>query len=271
MNDIEAHSQAIIDAARDGHDPTPEDRARVRSALSAALVPPVGVGAGASLPEAALHAAEVHAGTSTLVAKLLIGGSLVGATGLGAGYLAVRAAPPAARPTTAVSAPASASVPTERAPQTQAQATEAERGVDVAVPPAARSTRPIPPAPDVPATKSASSDSSLSQELGLLRQAQHALQQNEGQRSLALLDEMARRHPDGVLGEEAAAARVLALCSAGQTAEARVRAARFSHRYPDSVLGPRVRSSCASPAPAANRPSRPTAPGPQTDSGRLGQ
>jgi hypothetical protein len=47
------------------------------------------------------------------------------------------------------------------------------------------------------------------------------------------------------MAEERAAAQVFALCRAGQRELARARTEEFLARAPDSVLVPRIRSSCA--------------------------
>jgi hypothetical protein len=271
MNDIEARAQAIIDAARDEHDPTAEDRARVRSALSAALVPAAGAGAGSALPDAALHASEAQATAMTLTTKLLIGGSLVGATGLGTGYLAVQHAAAPSRPPSAIHAPAPATAPAGRPASAPAEADAPQSEAGQTEPSAPLQRRRPSSAPTIGGATASRSDSSLAQELALLRQAQRALQSNDGRRSLGLLDEMAKKHPDGVLGEEAAAARVFALCQAGRSKEARVQAARFAREYPGSVLAPRVQSSCVSSSRASAGTAQPESTRKQTESLGTGQ
>jgi len=274
MNEIEARAQTIIEAARGEHDPTPDDRARVRSALSAALVPAAGSGTGSPLADAGLRAAEAHATTTTaLTTKLLVGGALIGATGLGGGYLALHSVTPTAPPAEAAGQLPRAAPRDEHAPAVPVEAREPETKTKATEPAA-----PLLPvrtgtatAPALGGAATPGPESSLAQELALLRQAQHALQRNDGVRSLALLDQMVERHPHGVLGEEAAAARVFALCSAGRPREARAQAARFEQQYPESVLAPRVRTACASVPATANldESSEPTTV--QTESLRSGQ
>jgi hypothetical protein len=86
--------------------------------------------------------------------------------------------------------------------------------------------------------------STLEAETRLLRDADVALRSGDAQRALALLDEHAARFPDGVLQEERAAERVLALCGLGRTSEARADVDRFLRERPRSPLADRVRSSC---------------------------
>ncbi|MFO0608392.1 MAG: hypothetical protein U0324_34820 [Polyangiales bacterium] len=65
--------------------------------------------------------------------------------------------------------------------------------------------------------------------------------------ALSLLDEYAAAHPAGVLRQEAAAQRVLALCARGRDAEARAVAADLLREAPRSPAATRVRASCAAP------------------------
>ncbi len=68
---------------------------------------------------------------------------------------------------------------------------------------------------------------------------------HDGTIALARLDEHATRFPQGALVEERIAARVLALCSVGRVANARVEAQRFLVARPRSPLAAQVRGSCA--------------------------
>jgi hypothetical protein len=87
--------------------------------------------------------------------------------------------------------------------------------------------------------------SSLRAELDLLREAQGALDRADGDAALRALD----AHPSesGQLLAERQAARVLALCLLGRTAEARDAAARFLKVYPTSVHRHAIERSCANP------------------------
>ncbi|MEO8875537.1 MAG: hypothetical protein ABI461_08120 [Polyangiaceae bacterium] len=89
-------------------------------------------------------------------------------------------------------------------------------------------------------------------EVELIQHAQQALAANDASTALALLNEHARRFPNGALAEERDAARVLALCGAGRQADASAMGAAFLNRYPTSPLASRVRSSCANSIGAAN-------------------
>jgi len=79
-----------------------------------------------------------------------------------------------------------------------------------------------------------------------LAQIEHALREGRFVQALRLTDEQDRAFPRGALGEERAAARVLALCGAGKSAEARQLAADFVAQHPRSPLRARVLESCKS-------------------------
>jgi hypothetical protein len=87
----------------------------------------------------------------------------------------------------------------------------------------------------------------LSAEARALAHAQRALRDSAPTRALTLLDEQDREFASGLLSEERAAARVIALCAAGRVAEARQNASAFTQRYPASPLRARVLAACAEP------------------------
>jgi hypothetical protein len=102
------------------------------------------------------------------------------------------------------------------------------------------STRGAPPS--VPSSKPAAN---LQAEAELLARASSAIGSGRAAQALELLDRHEREYADGALAEERAAARVLALCAAGRTDEARRLGEQFLRRAPRSPLVPRVRASCA--------------------------
>jgi hypothetical protein len=98
---------------------------------------------------------------------------------------------------------------------------------------------------------------SLSAESRALAQVKRALVRADAPRALALLAEQDRQFAHGALHEERAAARVLALCDAGNAGAAREHAARFATRYPASLLKARVEAACrgkvaSEPAPGSS-------------------
>jgi hypothetical protein len=202
-------------------------------------------------------------------AKLFVSVAIVGAMSAGTvGYVhheaskradarAVAAVPgtvttPSARSTSV------RSVPVTPAPVTPAPVTREDQLPSVPVPGS------LSPAPldlavqrSAPFAKPASTASSptpaapsdLDVELALLQDAHGALQMNDGARALRLLDEHARRFPNGALAEESEAARVFALREVGRADEARDVAARFLREHPRSPLAPRVTRAFDADAP----------------------
>jgi hypothetical protein len=85
----------------------------------------------------------------------------------------------------------------------------------------------------------------LGAEIELLARVNAAVNAGEGGRALELLGEYDRKFKPSILGEERAAASVLALCAAGRTGEARAAAERFTRTWQRSPLLGRVAGSCA--------------------------
>jgi hypothetical protein len=120
-------------------------------------------------------------------------------------------------------------------------------------------TQPAPPVqpaapvqePRAPAMQASPRTSSgrdvLAAEIALLRRARGAYDHREFSRALVLVDEHARRFPQGHLAEEREALRVRSLLSLGRTAEAHRAAEAFAIRFPRSVLLPRVTEKSDAP------------------------
>jgi hypothetical protein len=83
--------------------------------------------------------------------------------------------------------------------------------------------------------RSAPAGVGLAGERTLLERARAALARDDADAALAALDEHARSFPHGALAEERELLAVRALTAAARTPEARARAARFRHAYPNSV------------------------------------
>jgi hypothetical protein len=106
--------------------------------------------------------------------------------------------------------------------------------------------RPIAPADarTLDAPVEAQSRGSLEAESRALAEAQRALRDGDAERALRLLGEQDKAFAGGVLAEERAAARVLAMCAAGRYDEGRRAAERFQTQHPRSLLNERVREAC---------------------------
>lgn len=88
----------------------------------------------------------------------------------------------------------------------------------------------------------------LAEETEALRAAHASLREGNAQQSLALLDAQDARYSGGVLMEERAAARILALCAAGQPEAARSSLEAFQVHWSRSPLLSRLRQSCVVPS-----------------------
>jgi hypothetical protein len=82
---------------------------------------------------------------------------------------------------------------------------------------------------------SAASADDLVVEVGLVRRARRALQDNDPAAALAMLDAHAHAFPAGQMLEDRLALRVEALCAVGEEARARAEAKRLQRRFPRSA------------------------------------
>jgi outer membrane protein assembly factor BamD (BamD/ComL family) len=85
----------------------------------------------------------------------------------------------------------------------------------------------------------------LAEEAQALTEVHAALSRKDADLAWKLLQEQNHRFPSGQLGEERAAAKVMALCSAGRYDEADHAQAEFALTYPNSPLAKRVKRGCA--------------------------
>jgi hypothetical protein len=85
----------------------------------------------------------------------------------------------------------------------------------------------------------------LAQELALLQRARRALNRQDAQLALGIVQSLDERFPAGVLMEERSATRILSLCQLQRTDEARAQGQHFLAEHPRSVYAERVRRSCA--------------------------
>lgn len=269
MNELSSKTRTLLDAARSAR-PSPATRDRLNAALAVQLGMPIGAppSAAPAVPVAPAPLAGASAAASMAKAVAIgialgvatIGGAAAwptrSPTPIGAQSSVVISSPssralaaPIAPPPAVVEASSSSSLapiasppsePLPRAALPSAVVATAVSGGRVAPPDEVPSIAVnAPPAPPPQAI-------SIGEETALLREAQRSLKQGDGARALAVLDDLAARHPAGVLREERLAARVFALCAAGQTDAARAAGQRFLAEMPASVQAERVRASCAS-------------------------
>ncbi len=263
-------ARGILDAGRDGDDPTPGDRARVRASLMQAIA--IGGGAAVGLgavgkasasvaPKAAAGAAAAAKTMTTFgVAKIIGVVAVVAAVGGGGYGLVQRSA--SREPIVAPSQPASQAVdqpvvdrPVAAArvedPAPAATAAAEVTANDTDAPPA---IEPVAPAPRatvgsrVAATAAPAPGTPTADPLAIqtrqIREAKLAIRSGEARRALTLLDAPAPGS-DGQMTEEADATRVDALCKLGRADEAKAAAARFISEHPRSPVVDRMRHPCA--------------------------
>jgi hypothetical protein len=224
---LDAETRALLRTARGMDEPTESQRSRVQQGLELKL--------------AAAVATTAYASTSfAATAKLAMVTVALGVASTGVWY--------AARPTTPSQTARSRAVQVQAperqaAPESQALAPEptlAPREAEAE--PSVHKARPRRPArtPRVEAT--------LTAETELLREVHAAIGRGDGTQALTLLASYDKRFKSGLLREEKSAARVLALCVAGQRDRARSEASRFVSRFPRSPLIARLNASCAADA-----------------------
>lgn len=98
-------------------------------------------------------------------------------------------------------------------------------------------------AAEVPSASAASSGQ-LGEELALLSEVRSSIQGGAGERALELLNRYEARFGQPILGMEADALRVDALCKSGQRDAARESARTFQNEWPGSPLERRVSAAC---------------------------
>jgi len=269
MSKPEFDLDTLLRIGRDEAEPTQADRRAVRAGVIARL----GVTAGAGLL-ARSAAATTQGGTASgasagMTGALAIKNSVAGlvawfvagaALGTGATAIAVATtndlppAPPGAVAARTASSSTIASSPPTPAPSGPASlerdALPDETAVSESVRPPSSAlgtlagpklrpdgapSRITPPGPSP----------TLEAEARSLADVQRALRDNRPGEALHLLREQERAFQGGALGEERAAARVFALCAAGDGERARALAVQFLWAHPASPFADRVRTTCA--------------------------
>jgi hypothetical protein len=256
MIELSDEARTLIRRVGSADGPSRVDRARVKRRIVATLA-----GAGAALGSGGTIAAGAPAGAlaTAAVSKLTVG-SVAMWLALGAGLGAAVSAPalvsayretaPAAHPAPVRPAVAVTSArPTQEArPMGESPHSDAPEMAPATGASEPASGRPKPSGRMIPETSQAETPhgaSSLAEETRLLEAAQRELARKNTSAALVLLDEHATRFPAGALSEERAAARVLALCDLGRSAEAKRAAEVFVRASPRSPLVPRLQGSCA--------------------------
>jgi hypothetical protein len=254
MTELSLQARRLIHLARHQDEAGPGVLRRVEQSLAARIAAGVGVG----LATATAAKSAVGAVFGLMAAKVGVVGTMIAATA-GAGWLIS---------TTFSRTQDQPDVRTEaaRRPQAELMATTADSSMAANAASAEAQPAPLPSpllpeeAPAAaPETKSQSKPrrpsapaveaptSQLQEETSALTLAQRALRSGRPAEALVLLDQQDARYPGGALAQERAAARVLTLCLAGRTAQARLQAERFEQKWPRSPLAARVQSACRGP------------------------
>lgn len=254
------HSYQTLDelmhTVRRTENPSADDRRAVRTSISALF------GTAMTTSTAVASAATKTALLSTMLAPfatgVLLGGAVIGTSavayrpelfGIGTPPSVASPSRPAPRPQREPPI-----VPSELAPPGElpsaAPAPASEERAPEPTKPEHRTPEPRPaPGPAAlpaaqPLPAEARSQQTLEAESRALAEAQRALRDEDLEWALNMLAQQDRTFAGGVLAEERAAARVIALCAAGRHDEGRASAERFQKQYPGSLLTERVRQAC---------------------------
>jgi hypothetical protein len=219
----------LIQKAKRLEPPSSDDRARVRAGLEQSLAANGSAGAAASTKALSL------VGASVLGLALVTGIAIAVTRASPESGSRLQAPGSSLQPEQVVPAPAVAGPSLQDSSRTRAEA------------PAQLESRPQPRTlsrakPD-PSRKPPALIGLTEESRGLSRVNQ-VLRAGSPASALALLDQQDREFAAGGLVAERAAARVLALCAAGRTAEAKAKADAFLREHADSPLRARVQGSC---------------------------
>jgi hypothetical protein len=243
MTQLSPEARRLLQLARAEDEPSPVALNRIERSLAARIAR--GVGATAVGALWAQSASGVVLGTSKVVSIAVLAGAVSAV-----GYWALPSNAPAPNTASAVS-PKTRKVTSTPPSNARRAATTMSSAVTingvstepVAVPAPRAAPRPV-PAPASTAPSAPEAPDLLREETAELRRAQQALRAGNSGLALTLLSQQDQTFSRGVLQQERAAARVLALCQSGQKDLARTEAERFEQRWPKSALVARVRSSC---------------------------
>jgi hypothetical protein len=219
MTGLERKAHRLVELARAGDDPSAAQLLSLHGAVAARIA-----------AEGAIAASGATSSAKAATAGALVKGLVaLGAIATGAAsFFALQGSAepvPAPAPMAHVSAPRPPPVarvdarPAEAAPSREA------------APPPNRVSKPP-------------SGLRLQEEAAALADVQSVLRSGRAALALSKLEGYDRRFPTGMLRSEADAARVFALCAAGQVDKARAAAQRFVQRYPNAPATARVQSAC---------------------------
>jgi hypothetical protein len=266
MNDLSRESRALLAAARHRDGLSAADKDRVRNKITRRLG--AGLALGSAVTASATVAEAAHATVAATTAVWLSGAAKVlGFVAIAGGVTvgAVRVSQQGAHKSAMARAPtdligsgvASKQKLARKMPQA-ASTSQLENPAQVKEP-APPPVRELPATKHDPRVSSASSltnqpasqpaakpaDDGLSSQIAAIREARTAIRRGDGRTALAALDQGLPLGQGGPLEQEAIVVRVSALCLLGDVSKARRTAEQFLARFPDSLLAPRLRNSCA--------------------------
>jgi hypothetical protein len=235
MPPLSPDAARLVDLARSVDQPSPRDEERIRGALAQRMV------VGAAATATGLGATKLAAGIGLGKLVVVVGLGSAAAAGLYATYHQVT------EPTTTLTL----NVPSARAGRappsvsTTSQPEENRTTTALKEPPRTPLSD-VRHGPRRPTAESAPTPTPdlLKAETAALREAQQALRTGDPGRALSLISQQNSRFSEGLLQQERAAARIMALCQLGRTAEARAEVVEFASRWPKSPLLARVRNAC---------------------------
>ena len=252
--DLSHEARAFIELARDAHDPSDDDRARVRAVLASRIGVAAGLGLVAGLGAAAQTAATAGVGAGagvtagavgvgTMALKVIGAAVIISATMAGATAVHRARHAPVARVAVAERVPAPSprrrAAPAAIAPES-APAIKPALEVAKASAPDRRAvdSEAAKRSPQVHAIATAPPD--VADEASLVHAGVVARRSGQPGRALELFDTHARLYPQGVLAEEREVERALALADLGRVTEARAAIDRFLQTHPASPLAARL-------------------------------
>jgi hypothetical protein len=243
MTDLDSRARALIDAAREGDQPSRADRDRIKHTV---LLRAAAVGATASIAGAAT------AGTLSVAAK--VGAVVLVATLAGGGTVGVirlREARHAASPSRQQTAHARTVI----APKVERMMPEApaEAVPEMVVParPESKVHRAEKPRKLAePAPPESNAEDHINAEVTVLKRAREALRVGHPAQALRALAEYDRLFGRGALGEERQAMAAIALCQVKPGPASSTQAEAFIRSAPASPLVERVRAACIAPRTA---------------------
>lgn len=257
MDRLPPHARALLEQARDAHDPTPRQRESADTAARAELaqfgirdLPQLGAADPARVappeprfPPGLLRAVTpLRLGLTTLAAAAALGAlALYGSRAEHSEPAAARA--PLNEPDRALTDPS----PT---PNAIHQPAERELAVEPARQPSPEPLRAQKPRASGGSRGRATADAeSLAAELRFIATVDAHVRGRDFEAALRLLESEANVAPRAKLREERRALRVLALCGSGPTAQALREREQFLRAAPKSLLATRVRAACAGQLP----------------------